>query len=149
MSVAITGWNDRQMINACLLYRFCFSYEPRDFHGKLDEMPATMRYGQAVDEMRRRHREWLWDAEFCDTKGARVLVHGEPLETYAVYQRSDGRRAVVFANMSDTSSIVCEVQLEQPRAANLRWFSPENPNPKTWSGTLEMASGTAATVFEA
>src|SRR6185437_10042392 len=59
MSVAITGWNDRQMINACLLYRFCFSYEPRDFHGKLDEMPVTMRYGQTVDNLRRRHREWV------------------------------------------------------------------------------------------
>jgi hypothetical protein len=149
MSVAITGWNDRQMINACLLYRFCFSYEPRDFHGKLDEMPVTMRYGQMMDDMRRRHREWIWDAEFRDSQGARVLVNGEPLETYAVYRRSDGRRAVVFANMSDTNSIVCEVQLEEPSTAELRWFSPEQPDAKTWSGRLEMAPGTAAIVFEA
>ena len=34
MSVAVTGFDDRQMINACLLYRFAMSYEPRDFHGK-------------------------------------------------------------------------------------------------------------------
>lgn len=149
MSVAITGWNDRQMINACLLYRFCFSYEPRDFHGKLDEMPVTMRYGQVVDEMRRRHPEWIWDAEFRDTQGARVLVNGEPLETYAVYRRSDGRRAVVFANMSDTHPIVCQVQMDEPSTANLRWFSPEQPDPKTWSGRLEVAPATAAVVFDA
>jgi len=46
MSVAITGWNDRQTINACLLYRFVMSYEPRDFHGELDEMPTDTQLWQ-------------------------------------------------------------------------------------------------------
>ena len=53
MSVAITGWNDLKMVDACMLYRFVMSYEPRDFHGKLDEMPATMSYGRTVDNFRR------------------------------------------------------------------------------------------------
>jgi hypothetical protein len=148
MSVAITGWNDRQMINACLLYRFSMSYEPRDFHGELDEFPETMRYGRSVDELRRRYREWLWDAEFRDTLGATVTANGKPHDTYTVFQREDGRRAVVVANMSDTESILCEVQLETAKPADLHWASPEKPEPQNWPGKLELASGSAAVILE-
>ena len=102
MSVAVTGWNDRQMINACLLYRFSMSYEPRDFHGELDEMPETLKYGHTVDDLRYRYRNWLWDAEFRDTIGAKVTRDGETLDTFTVFRRNDGLHAVVFVNMSDT-----------------------------------------------
>jgi len=148
MSVAVTGWNDRQMINACLLYRFSMSYEPRDFHGELDEFPVTMRYGRTVDELRRRYREWIWDAEFRDTLGARVTAGGAQFNDYAVYRRKDGRRAVVLANMSDTDSIVCEVQLDGARAAGLRCVSPEQQETRPWPGKLELKPGSAAVVLE-
>jgi hypothetical protein len=148
MSVAITGWNDRQMINACLLYRFSMSYEPRDFHGELDEMPATLAYGRAVDDLRRRYREWIWDAEFRSTLGARVTAAGAPLREYVVYRRKDGFRAVIFANMSDADSIVCEVFLDQARPAGLTWVSPEQPDAKPWPGKLELPPGSAAVVLE-
>jgi hypothetical protein len=148
MSVAITGWNDRQMINACLLYRFSMSYEPRDFHGELDEYPETMKYGRAVDDMRRKYREWLWDAEFRDTQGAQVTANGKPHDTYTVFQRSDGRRAVVIANMSDTEGIACEVTLDNPAQTNLRWVSPEQPESQPWPRKLELAPGSAAVVLE-
>jgi hypothetical protein len=148
MSVAVTGFNDRQMINACLLYRFSMSYEPRDFHGELDEMPESLTYGRAVDDLRRRYRDWLWDAEFRDTLGAQVLANRAPLGTYTVFRRSDGRRAVAFANMSDADSAVCEVRLDDPRAANLNWVSPEQPEPRPWTGKLELAPGSAAVLLE-
>jgi hypothetical protein len=149
MSVAVTGDNDRQMINACLLYRFSMSYEPRDFHGELDEIPASMTYGRAVDDLRRKYREWLWDAEFRDTLGARVTAGGTPLDTYTVFQRQDGRRAVVFANMSDTDRVVCEVTLDHAGTADLKWASPEQPDPSLWPGKLELAPGMAAVVIQA
>jgi hypothetical protein len=148
MSVAITGWNDRQMINACLLYRFSMSYEPRDFHGELDEMPITLRYGRAVDDLRRKYREWIWDAEFQDTLGARVTAGGATIHEYAVYRRKDGQRAVVFANMSDTEPIVCEVGLDGAKAAGMKWVSPEQPEAKPWPGKLALAPGSAAVVLE-
>ncbi len=148
MSVAVTGSNDRQMINACLLYRFSMSYEPRDFHGELDEIPATLSYGRAVDDLRRKYREWIWDAEFRSTLGARVTAGGAPLAEYAVYRRSDGRRAVAFANMGDTDRMVCEVSLDQPSPASLKWVSPEQPEAKPWPGKLELAPGSAAVVLE-
>lgn len=148
MSVAVTGWNDRQMINACLLYRFVMSYEPRNFHGELDEMPASIRYGQAVDDLRRRYREWIWDAEFQDTKGAKVTANGTTLSTYTVFRRGDGRRAVALANMSDTDSALCEVSLDNTTSSNLNWVTPEQPNEKAWPGKLEMAPGTVGVIFE-
>ena len=148
MSVAITGWNDRQTINACLLYRFVMSYEPRDFHGELDEMPTTLSYGNAVDDLRRRYREWIWEAEFQDTRGAKVFSDGKPLSTYSVYLRKDGRRAVAIANMSTTDHIVCQVTLDGPKSIALKLITPEQPEPSAWAGKLEMAPGSAAVVFE-
>jgi Domain of unknown function (DUF6259) len=148
MSVAITGWNDRQMINACLLYRFSMSYEPRDFHGELDEMPETMKYGRAVDDLRRKYREWLWDAEFRDTLGATVTANGKPHDTYTVFQRSDGRRAVVIANMSDTESIDIEVGSAPLAPAEFVVVAIEQLEPQPWPGKLKLAPASAAVVFE-
>ncbi len=148
MSVAVIGYNDRQIMNACLLYRFSMSYEPRDFHGELDEMPASLTYGRAVDDLRRRYKEWLWDAEFRDTLGAKVTVGGAPLSTYSVFRRKDGLRAVALANMSDTDPIVCEVSLDHAKTADLKLVTPEQPEPKPWPGKLELAPGSAAVVLE-
>ena len=148
MSVAVTGDNDRQMINACLLYRFSMSYEPRDFHGELDEIPVTLSYGRLVDDLRRRYREWIWEAEFRDTLGARVMANGVLLQTYTVFRRKDGRRAVVLANMSDSESTTCEVALDGPKRASLHWVCPEQPEPQPWPGKLEVAPGSAAVVLE-
>ena len=42
---AIVGYNDRNMLNQCLMYRYIPSFEPENFHGSLDLFPDTMRYG--------------------------------------------------------------------------------------------------------
>ena len=148
MSVAVTGWNDRQMINACLLYRFSMSYEPRDFHGELDEMPQTLEYGRAVDDLRRRYREWVWEAEFRDTAGAKVTRAEAVHDAYTVFRRNDGRRAVVIANMSDTEAIECAVIFDEPKPASVRWVSPEQPEAQPWSGKQAVAPGSAVVVLE-
>ena len=38
---AVTGFNDRNMINQCLLYHYVISYEPYNFKGRLDDYPLT------------------------------------------------------------------------------------------------------------
>ncbi len=50
--IAATGWNDRQMINRALLYRYVISYEPFNFKGRLDDFPLTIEYGKTVDAPR-------------------------------------------------------------------------------------------------
>ncbi len=149
MSVAITGWNDRQMINACLLYRFSMSYEPRDFHGDLDEFPETMRYGRAVDDLRRRYREWLWDAEFRDTLGATVTANGKPHETYTVFQHEGGRRAVVVANMSDTDGIDIEIGFAPPQPAEFVVITIEDMEGQPSNGKLRLPPASAVVAMEA
>ena len=149
MMVAVTGYNDRQMINTCLMYRYCISYEPRSFHGDLDEFPATMVYGRAVDELRRRYREWLWDAEFRHTLGAKVIADGTPSESYSVFRRDDGSRAVVIANMSDTKSVLCEFLLDNRKSSDWQMVSPEQPEPRPWPGKQKLAPGEAIVVLEA
>jgi len=148
MSVAVTGVNDRQMINACLLYRFSMSYEPRDFHGELDEIPDTLAYGRLVDDLRRKYREWLWEAEFRDTLGARVTANGAPHDTYSVFRRDDGRRAIAIANMSDTEAIVCGAALDSPQSAILHRVSPGQPEPLPCQDKLELAPGSVAVLLE-
>jgi hypothetical protein len=148
MMVAVTGYNDRQMINTCLMFRYSMSYEPRNFHGNLDEFPATMSYGKAVDELRRRYREWLWDAEFRHTLGVKVTADGTPMDSYSVFRREDGSRAVVMANMSDTKSVVCELALENPKSGTMRMVSPEQPDAQPWPGRLKLAPGAAVVVLE-
>ena len=148
MLVAATGWDDRMMINACLLYRFSVSYEPRNFHGELDEMPVTIAYGQSVDELRRRYREWVWDAEFRDTMGAKVMADGAPFYAYSVFRKENGRRAVVLANMSDKKAATCEVILESASQTPATYVTPDQPDPKPWPGKLEIAPASAVVYLE-
>jgi Domain of unknown function (DUF6259) len=148
MLVAVTGWDDREMINACLLFRYAISYEPRNFHGELDEMPVSMQYGRSVDDLRRRYRDWLWDAEFRDTMGAKVLADGAPLKTYSVFRRADGRRAIVMANIDSRKPIACEVMFDDGKPAAGKWVSPENPEPQPWPGKLEVAPAGAIVFLE-
>jgi hypothetical protein len=138
MMVAVTGWDDREMINASLLFRYVISYEPRNFHGRLDEMPVTIRYGQSVDELRRKYRAWLWDAEFRDTVGARVLADGVPLRTFSMFRRADARRAVVMANIDSRTPIACELIFDDGKPAIGKWVSPEDLEPKSWPGKLQV-----------
>jgi hypothetical protein len=77
-----------------------------------------------------------------------VKANGAPFETYSVYRRKDGLRAVIFANMSDTETVTCEVVLDQPKTSSLRWVSPEQPEPQPWTGKLELAPGSAGVVIE-
>ena len=69
---AVTGFNDRNMINQCLLYRYIISYEPYNFKGRLDDYPLTMAYGKQMDALRTELRDYFWDGEFRDRMGASV-----------------------------------------------------------------------------
>ena len=71
---AVTGFDDRNMINQCLLYRYIISYEPYNFKGMLDDYPLTLAYGKQMDALRTELREYFWDGEFRDEVGATVLA---------------------------------------------------------------------------
>jgi hypothetical protein len=146
LMIAATGWNDRQMINRALLYRYVISYEPYNFKGRLDDFPLTIEYGKKVDALRRTHRAYLWAGDFSDTIGASVNVNGKPHSQYTVSANNAGKRAVTVANPSDREEIVCKVEI--PHAQQLSLVTPEAPDPKPFSGDLRVPAESAAVLLE-
>jgi hypothetical protein len=102
--IAVTGFDDREMLNLILLNRYVISYEPYNFKGSLNDFPLTVAYGQKIDALRRRYRGWLWDADFRDTLGATVSSNGS--HKYSVFVTAGGRRAVVVVNQEALKGIV-------------------------------------------
>ncbi|MCY4061194.1 MAG: DUF6259 domain-containing protein [Chloroflexi bacterium] len=113
LMTAISGFNDRNMINQCLLYRYIMSYEPYNFKGHLDDFPLTMDYGARMDALRGELRDTFWDGEFRHEAGAAVTNSGgEAHHPYAVYHsKSSGLPGVAIANYED-EAIAVRVTLE-------------------------------------
>ena len=114
---AVTGFDDRNMLNQCLLYRYIISYEPFNFKGRLPDFPATVAYGQAVDSIRTELREWFWDSTFQDTIGGTVLNVTDPHQIithrpYAIYRHADGQLAAVVANYDPEKHIRIRIRLD-------------------------------------
>jgi hypothetical protein len=110
---AVTGFNDRNMINQCLLYKYIISYEPYNFKGHLDDYPLTTAYGKKMDALRTELREYLWDGEFRHEVGASVTLDGTPHHPYAVFvNRQTGRKAVAVANYDEQKMVTVQVGLD-------------------------------------
>jgi len=104
---AVTGFNDRNMINQCLMYRYVVSYEPYNFKGRLGDFPDTVAYGEKMDALRTEFRKWFWDGEYRDVIGANcVRENGDACQTYSVFRAEDGSLGVVIANYEDDSARV-------------------------------------------
>ena len=101
--VAVTGFDDREMLNLILLDRYIISYEPYNFKGHLTDFPLTLDYGKKIDALRRKYKAYLWDAEFRDTLGASVNANGS--HRYSVFVTATGKRAVVVVNRNSTRAI--------------------------------------------
>ena len=120
MMIAVTGFDDRNMMNEALRYRYILSYEPFDFKGNLQDFPVTMAYGLKVDALRRKYVDYLWTAEFRDDQDATVEVDHASYPGFATFRRADGKRAVVVVNTS-TTPITAKVTLDRGAGTNLAW----------------------------
>jgi len=142
--VAVTGFDDREMLNLILLNRYIISYEPFNFKGHLTDFASTLAYGKSIDALRRAYREYLWDANFRDTLGASVTAT-TPLR-YAVYVSASGKRAVVLVNNSAIDATTVTVTL--PNAGQLAVVTPENPARRSTNGTVKIPARSAAILLE-
>lgn len=108
MMTAVNGFNDRNMVNQCLMYRYIISYEPYNFKGSLDDFPLTVDYGNKMDALRDELRAFFWDGEFRYKSGVSVTTwDGEAFGTYAVYKRlRDEAIGVVICNYEDSDAVV-------------------------------------------
>ena len=110
---AVTGFNDRTIINQCLIYGYILSYEPYHFKGRLGDFPLTLAYGTQMDALRTELRDYFWDGEFRDKVGATVLCDGKPYQPYSVFKHAVHRKeALVICNYDETESIRVSAALD-------------------------------------
>ena len=145
--IAVTGFDDREMVNRALLYRYIISYEPFNFKGDLHDFPLTIAYGQKVDAFRSRYADSLWKGEFRDTIGAKVKTEpGAPI-SYSVFVRAhQNLRAVVLVNDDRRTAREATVQLDQARS--LRCASPEEPEMQACGSKVLVPARSALVLFE-
>ncbi len=144
LMAAVRGWDAREEINLCLLYRYIIEYEPYNFKGLLTDFPLTLDYGKKVDALRRKYQAWVWDAEFRDNLGANVTADGNFRHT--VYRRSDGKRAVIVVNLEQAKPITANLDLPNP--GTLVAATPEEPDARTVSGPLRIPARSAVILME-
>jgi hypothetical protein len=121
LMTAVTGFNDRNMINQCLMYRYIVSYEPYNFKGRLEDFPLTLSYGKKMDALRTELREYLWDGEFRDRCGAAVEGDSGSHRPYAVFtRRRTGQRAVVVCNYDPARAVRVTVTAEGEKMERFR-----------------------------
>jgi hypothetical protein len=147
--MAVTGHDDREKINAWLMYRYVLSYEPLNFKGFLDDFPLTVEYGKKADDLRRRYRAEPWDAIFEDRLGAEVSDDGgKPHRDYTVFRQAEsGRRAVVIVNHHPEKDLKAGVTIEGCRG-NLFAGSPEEPDARGVQGDVLVPARSVVVVFE-
>ncbi|MGI6237461.1 MAG: DUF6259 domain-containing protein [Candidatus Excrementavichristensenella sp.] len=138
----VWGFNDRNSLNICLLYRYIISYETRQFRGDVDEFPQTLSYGKMIDSLRLRYAQRLWYADFVTTCDTSVQACTEV--RHAVYCSHDGaKRSVVLANFGD-----------DPAVAHIGWqgkllvVTPEAPDEVFCTGEVMLLARSAAVVME-
>lgn len=142
------GYDDRESINLCLLYRYIISYEPRHFRGRLEEFPLTLEYGKKVDALRKKFSGYLWEAEFQDTVGAEVTLDGRPHQPYSVFkQKKTGNRAIIIANQNLSQEKAIEVKLDMPHG-ELWLVTPEDQDPHPLNGPLVVPPRSAVVILE-
>ena len=145
---AVTGFNDRNMINQCLLYRYIISYEPYNFKGHLDDYPLTMAYGKQMDALRTELREYFWDGEFRDKVGARVTAGDRPHHPYAVFvNRATGRSGVVVANYDERQAVTVRAELESGQRLG-RYRLVDDPQWHTVEEEIPIPPCSAAVIIE-
>lgn len=144
LMAAVRGFNARDEVNLCLVYRYIMSYEPYNFKGHVTDFPLTLEYGKKVDAFRRTYRKFLWDAQFRDTLGAQVTADG--LFRHAVYVAKDGKRGVAIMNLDQQRPITVQVTL--PGAGTFTTATPEEPDAKPSSSSVTIQPRSAALLME-
>ncbi len=145
LMAAVTGFDDREMLNLILAYRYIISYEPYNFKGHVTDYPLTLAYGKKIDALRHRYREYLWDGEFRDMLGATVTANANSIR-YTVFRAHTGRRAVVVVNMENDKAVPAKVNLPNP--GKLVVVTPERPDPEPMRDTMEIPCRSVAVVLE-
>jgi hypothetical protein len=144
MLAAVSGFDEREQLNMILLRRYVIQYEPFLYKGYLSDFPLSVAYGKKIDALRSKYKAYLWDADFRDTLGAEVNADGS--HRYSVFVADNGKRAVVIINEDFKKGITAQVKLPHP--GRLVMATPEQPEARPTTGTVEIPARSAAVVIE-
>lgn len=145
IACAVTDHYDKNRVNMCLKNKYAISYEPRCFKGHLWEFPRILEYGQKVDLLRKKYADLLWYSEYKDVLGASVI--GKDL-TYSVLERKgDQKKAIVVLNTNLQESLPAAVSINNS-SKQLVFVSPENPEPKDFTGKVMIPPQSVIVVWE-
>ncbi|MGH7941586.1 MAG: hypothetical protein ACREFR_11005 [Limisphaerales bacterium] len=139
----VSGFDDRESLNLILMDRYVIEYEPYYYKGHITDFPLTLAYGKKIDDLRRRYKDYLWNAQFRDTLGATVTADG-PFR-YSVFDSPAGKRAVVVVNTGG-KAIAATVTI--PNAGNLVVATPDDPDARPAAGAVHIPTRCAAIVME-
>jgi hypothetical protein len=145
--IAVCGFDDREMINRALLYRYIISYEPFNFKGDITDFPLTLEYGRKVDLLRRRYANFLWAGAYQHHQGVRVLGSEIGSIDYSVFVNTqNNNRAVVLINDDECSDGTVSLSFDSvPRQLSL--VTPEDPEGRTCDPKSVVVKARSATVL--
>jgi hypothetical protein len=143
---AVTGFDDRNMIAQCLLYRYIVSYEPYNFKGRLGDFPLTLEYGKKMDALRTELREYFWDGEFSHELGAKVESCGKPHHPFSVFLNAKNRRpGLVVANYEEEPA---EVMVQADGSKLSRWRSIADSSWHDFGGEVLVPARSCIVIIE-
>jgi Domain of unknown function (DUF6259) len=145
--IALTGFDDREMANQALLYRYVLSYEPFNFKGNLSDYPPTLEYGKKIDALRKQYAEYLWGGEFRDAQDATVTVDGVSYLNFSVFRSTSGKRAAVIVNTTG-KPLAAEVKFDGGSKGTLAWVSPDDPALHSSNSTVQVPVRGAVVLME-
>lgn len=144
---AVIGFNDRGMINQCLLNKYIISYEPYNFKGMLSDFPLTVAYGAKMDKLRTDLREYFWDGDFREKIGGSVtLENGAETEAYAVYDGTNGRKGMIICNYDEENPITVIPRLDDGEKLT-RYRLVDEDEMREFDGSFVIPPGSAAAVI--
>lgn len=123
LMVAVTGFDDWEKLNLILMDSYIIGYEPYNINGHVTDYPLTLAYGKKIDDLRRKYKSYLWDADFRDTQGADIIANGS--YRYSVFLTNTGKLAVVVVNKEFDKLITDQVKM--PHQGQLAAASKEQP----------------------
>jgi len=145
MIMTIGGHNDRKFVNIALKNNFILSYEPRNFKGRLKEIPRTMEYGRMMDNLRIKYKDYLWDGIFMDTEGVKVFNKTNQYSDYSVFiNPKNGKLAIVIVNNRLDSPVTVNLDTEK----DFIYVSPENHEENEFVGSISIASLSSIVLIE-
>jgi hypothetical protein len=143
---AVTGFNDRNMVNQCLLNRYIISYEPYNFKGFPSDFPLTTAYGARMDALRTELREYFWDGEFRGKLGGCVKLNGgEDYPYYSVFAGTNGKTGMVICNY-DNESVTVKPWFENGEPENYHLIDGASEE-KIKGGFVSIPARSAAVVW--